>query len=218
MTEQQNQKPLLETRLVPMAERTSAQVERGQPKYHRDINPADSLVALSFLGDVLIIILGLCLGYWIKFRSGWITFGVEAPNIIFTDYVGLISLGTLFLLSTFGFLKLYDSRKLLRYRQQGVLILKGSTFWLFAYLGTSLALKFDPPISRIYVLSSWICVLVSLIIWRWLFHQLIKIETVSASLRQRILFIGWNQDALRFAEAVNKDRSRPYKVVGCGLY
>lgn len=177
---------------------------------------ADFLISVALVGDGLMILLGLLAGFWIRFKSGWITFGVEA-NYPFelADYFGLICVGLGFLLLAFGYLRLYDTRNLLRGRQVALIIFKASTFWLFAYAGVSLALKFQPPISRIYVLLSYFATVTILLAWRWCFHWLISRESIAAALRQRIIFVGWNQEAKRLAEMVEVDPSHPYHVVGC---
>jgi exopolysaccharide biosynthesis polyprenyl glycosylphosphotransferase len=176
---------------------------------------ADFLISLSILGDSAMILLGLVLGFWIRFESGWIWFGVEAKGRVLGDYVGLITIGACFLLITFAFLRLYDTRTLLRFRHVAMIIFKGTTFWLFAYLGISLALKFEPPISRIYVLSSFLSALIMLLGWRWIFHKCLSIEAVASRLRQNILFVGWNEEAHRLSAAVATDCSHPYEIIGC---
>src|SRR5687767_4350997 len=79
-----------------------------------DLFTADVLIALSFLGDLIMILVALSMGFWIRFRSGWITFGTETPNLSYLDYAGLFGVGTIFLLMAFGFLGVYDPRKFLR--------------------------------------------------------------------------------------------------------
>src|SRR5687768_4664109 len=103
-----------EQRIKPA--RTSGSFE-GKSALPVQTYTADFLITLSFLGDIVMIVLGLSLGFWIRFRSGWITFGVETPNLTYYDYAGLFAVGTSFLLAAFGFLGVYDSRKLLRPRQ-----------------------------------------------------------------------------------------------------
>lgn len=175
----------------------------------------DFFVACAFLGDTIMIILGLWLGYWLKFSSGWITLGIVDSAIRFSDYVGLIAIGASFLLGMFSFMRLYDPRNLLRFRRNATIIFKATIFWLCVYLGVSLVLKFSPPISRIYAFCSFFCALTAVLTWRWLFHYVLRLERFAKLLRQRVLFVGWNQDAHRFTEAVQNDIGRPFEVMGC---
>jgi exopolysaccharide biosynthesis polyprenyl glycosylphosphotransferase len=174
----------------------------------------DFLLWVAILGDLVAIVAGLCLGYWIRFTSGWITFGVEAPDIVFENYFGLIVIGTAFLLGAFGYLQLYDVRHLLRFRRVVTILARGATFWLFAYLGMSLALKFEPPISRIYVVCSYLSALTVLLVWRWAFHACLRTESLARRLRQRVVFVGWSEEGERMARAIANDKFHPYDVLG----
>jgi len=172
------------------------------------------LIAAAFLGDVLVIIGGLALGFWIRFRSGWINWGNESAGLTFRDYSGLIGLGALFLVLTFGYLQLYQLRTLVRFRDSAVIILKGMVFWLCAFVSFNLVLKFQPTISRIYMISSYLNCLAAILLWRWLFHRLMSSKAISRALRQRILFVGWTEEAKRLNTLVAKDSGQPYEVVG----
>ena len=182
---------------------------------HRDLKAVDFWISIVLLGDTLVILFSQMLGFWIKFRSSWLPVGIDTPDMPFHHYVRLIAIGTMFLLSTFGFLRLYSSRNLLRYRDVAMVILKGTTFWLFAYLGLSLELKFNPPISRLYVVSSYVVCIGFLLVWRAIYYRMLRIESIARNFRQRILFVGWNQDAGQLGTAVETDRRHPYDIVGC---
>ena len=160
------------------------------------------------------ILAGLVAGYWIKFETNWIPFGIQSAGQTLSNYLGLIGLGTSFLLGTFFVWGVYDRRKLLRFRQVGLAMMKGMAFWFFAYLGVSLVLKFEPPISRIYVACSCVTVMSALLGWRWAFHKLLGREAIARKLRQRIVFIGWSREAGRMVQAVKSDRSQPYHIAG----
>jgi exopolysaccharide biosynthesis polyprenyl glycosylphosphotransferase len=183
--------------------------------------PFDLVTAVAMGGDILMVTLGLLFGYWIRFESGWIPlhqtwWTSEADrNITVRQYAGLIAVGALFLLGSFLYNRLYDRRNLLRYRRVVLLVTRSATFWLFAYLSVSLVLRFQPPISRIYVVCSFLSVLAFVLGWRWLLHRVLEAEPVAAGLRQRVLFIGWSDEANRFHEAIEQDLNQPYQVIGC---
>ncbi len=182
---------------------------------HRDLKAVDFWISIALLGDTLVILSSQMLGFWIKFRSSWLPVGIDTPDMPFHHYVRLIAIGTMFLLSTFAFLRLYSSRNLLRYRDVAMVILKGTTFWLFAYLGLSLELKFNPPISRLYVVSSYVVCIGFLLVWRAIYYRLLRVECIARNFRQRILFVGWNADAGQLSTAVETDSRHPYDIVGC---
>lgn len=174
----------------------------------------DFLITLGLLGDLSVILAGLALGYWIRFESGWIWMGKIVKGVSLADYFGLISLGAVFLLLTFGYLQLYQPRRILSYRDTAQIVFKGLAFWACAFLSISLVLKFQPDISRIYVVISCLACLVLLLAWRWAFHRLVKSRSLARSLRQRVLVVGWTPEAERMCEAIAQDPSQPYEVVG----
>src|SRR5207248_3690101 len=59
-----------------------------------------------------------------------------------------------------------------------------------------------------------ICCLSAILLWRWLFHQLLSNESINRALRQRVLFVGWTEEANRLNSLVCKDPSHLYEVIG----
>ena len=167
------------------------------------------------------ILAGLLLGFWLRFKSGlipdkesWWTTGGSFQSRLLTDYLGLIVVGAVLLILTFGQLGLYLAPNLLRFRRVAVKVVRGVFFWLLAYMSLSLVLKFNPPISRIYVLSSAVGAVVAVLAWRWLYHQLLQSDWLASNLRQRVLFVGWNDESARVAAAIRTDTSHLYDIVG----
>ncbi len=182
---------------------------------------ADGATMLAMAGDFTMIALGLVLGFWLRFKSGmfphqntWWSRGDTNPPS-FREYAGIILVGALFLFATFLYLNLYQHQTLLRFRRVALKIVQGTVFWLFAYLSMSLVLNFTPPISRIYVLVSFVMVMSTLLLWRGLFHRLLRTSSIAQALRQNVLFVGWNKDATRIAEGIFSDPYQPYRLVGC---
>jgi len=181
----------------------------------------DAAVALSLAGDTIAILLGLLLGYWLRFRSGLVPLHIPGLTEVFdpsainlVTYSRLIALGALFLIGTFMYMGLYSVKNLMRLRRVGVLIGRGSAFWFVAYLSFSLVVKFQPAISRLYVVTSLIATLTTLFFWRTAFHRILRVEVFAQVLRQNIIFVGWNNDVSNLADAVESDRSHPYRISG----
>jgi exopolysaccharide biosynthesis polyprenyl glycosylphosphotransferase len=175
---------------------------------------ADFLVTISILGDVAATLAGLAFSFWVRFNSHLINVGNEPASLVFSDYAGLMGLGALFLLLTFGYLQLYNPRKIPGLRDAVMIVLKGTTFWLFAFVSFSLVLKFQPTISRVYVFTAYVCCLAAVLLWRWLYSRLLRTNAVASSLRKRILFIGWTSEAARMSEVIGKDADQPHEVAG----
>jgi exopolysaccharide biosynthesis polyprenyl glycosylphosphotransferase len=170
-------------------------------------------VGVSVLGDVALIVGALFLSFWVRFRSGWVPFATE--RVWLYQYAGLFTIGTILLILSFNARGLYSGRNLLRYRNVAAIILKGCTSGFIIYLGLALTLDIRPPISRVYAASAYVTCVGVLLSWRWLFHQFLQRESVAQNLRQRVLMAGWCTDAGRLSEAIAKDPSGPYEVVGC---
>ena len=105
------------------------------------------LPALLVAGDTLVAFGALSLGYWLRYETPIGSVGLEVPNATYVQYLPLLLLGTAFLIAAYAQLGLYEERLLLRKFQSLNLVIRGTTFWLIAYLSLSLVLKFYPPIS-----------------------------------------------------------------------
>ncbi|MBN9694096.1 MAG: exopolysaccharide biosynthesis polyprenyl glycosylphosphotransferase [Verrucomicrobia bacterium] len=182
---------------------------------------ADTANLIAMGGDLAMVIAGLMLGFWLRFESGliprtntWWTTG-DNSVITFRDYSGLMAIGAFILFASFLNQHLYRLQNLLRFRRVVRIVVQSSIVWLMAYLGLSLALKFSPPISRIYVILSFLCTLTTVLTWRYFFHRLLRFAPISAALRQRLIFVGWNPEAARLAEVIHADIAQPYEIVGC---
>jgi exopolysaccharide biosynthesis polyprenyl glycosylphosphotransferase len=172
-------------------------------------------VVLLLLGDVGFCFLGLCAGYWVRFVSPLrhIGLGAEAqPGL--REYSPLLFLGTLFLIGTYTNLNLYDSRLLLRPHRSVSVILRGTFLWFLIFLGTSLILKFQPSVSRIFVALSCITTLGVMACWRFAFYHLLSRSPWSRRIIQRVVIVGWSKDADQLAQAIHRDQNHAYEFCG----
>ena len=172
------------------------------------------LLSLQFGGDIIVSLLGLCAGYWMRFHSPLRRVGVEPANPDFGTYSPLLMLGAVLLLGSYAFLKLYDARLLLRPHRAANIILRGTFFWFLIFLGTSLILKFQPPISRLFVATSCLTTLACMIAWRFGFYWVLSRSSWRDRMTQRVAFVGWNSEAAKLADAIFQDRNHPYAVHG----
>jgi exopolysaccharide biosynthesis polyprenyl glycosylphosphotransferase len=175
----------------------------------------ETVVPLALLaGDTLVTFGGLTLGWWLRYASPLQKLGIEVPDATFGRYLPLMLVGVALLIGAFMQLGLYDSRMLLRRYQTLNAILKGSAFWFFAYLGLSLALKFEPPISRLFVLLAFACVVVLLASWRTFAFSMITRKPLLTRLRRRAVLLGWNDDARALVAEINRDPTHPLMLLG----
>lgn len=184
------------------------------PDRYRSGATRRSLLALLLVGDLAVCLAGLSLAYWIRYESPLKGFGVDVPNATYGTYLPLIWLGALFFVGSFAVLSVYDSRLLLRPQRSMTVIMRGVFFWVLAFLGVSLALKFEPSISRLFVLFASATTLLLLTLWRLGFYELLSRSRARDQLAQTVMIVGWSPDAAKLVEAIHTDHNHPYDTVG----
>lgn len=172
------------------------------------------LPAALVLGDTLVAFGALAVGYWLRYLSPLGRLGIDVPDATFTAYLPLLLVGVAFLIGVYAQLNLYTERLLLRKFQGISLIIKGTTLWFAAYLGLSLVLKFEPPISRLYVAIAYVCVIVAMFVWRTVFYSALTHPAWRDRLRQRVAVLGWNDEARALATELDQSPAHPYRFCG----
>jgi exopolysaccharide biosynthesis polyprenyl glycosylphosphotransferase len=175
----------------------------------------ETVVPLALLaGDTLVTLVGLALGWWLRYASPLSRLGIAVPDATFLRYLPLLLVGVALLVGAFAQFGLYDARLLLRRYQSLNAILKGAAFWLVAYLGISLVLKFDPPISRLFVVEAFVCVIALLSAWRHFAYAALTHSALLGRLRRRAVLLGWNDEARALAVEVARDPAHPFVLAG----
>jgi exopolysaccharide biosynthesis polyprenyl glycosylphosphotransferase len=172
------------------------------------------LLLCLITGDTVFAFAGLALGYYLRFNTPLRRVGVEGPDITFDTYDSLLALGTMFLVGTYAYLNVYDGRLLLRPHRSAITIVKATMFWFAAFLGTSLALKFEPAVSRLFVAISCLTTITTVTLWRALFHAILQRSNLRGRIVQRVALIGWSREAEQVVQAIRTDPNNPYDVVG----
>ena len=173
-----------------------------------------TLPLLLLAGDTVCVFAGLLIGYFLRYHTPLGSVFIEVAGAHLRDYLPLLLLGTAFLLGAFAHLNLYDERLLLRRYHALNIILKGTAFWLFAYLGVSLVLKFNPPISRLFVVFACAAVLILLYAWRSLFYALIASSKFRNRIQQRVALLGWTPEAQALVADIRQAEAHPFRLVG----
>lgn len=172
------------------------------------------LPALLVVGDTLVAFVALCLGYWLRYQTPVGSIGLDVPDATFPLYLPLLLLGTAFLIAAYTQLGLYEERLLLRKFQALNLVIKGTTFWLLAYLSLSLVLQFRPPISRWFVVLAYVLVLGLMFAWRSAAYALFTRPGIVQRLRQRVAILGWNDEARSLAADLGASPAHPLAFAG----
>ena len=172
------------------------------------------LPAILLFGDLICAGAGLVSGYLMRFHTPIADLGIDVPDATLPRYLPLLLLGVLLLMVTFAYLGLYDPRLLLRRVHSLTLMLKGLTFWLAAYLGLSLAIRFDPPISRLLALVAFGTTLLVLYVWRSVFFLVVTRPSLLRHVKRRVLVLGCEARALEFAIEVADSPAHPFQIAG----
>ena len=186
-----------------------------QPVSRTSNSLRDTILPLALLaGDTTVTFGGLALGWWLRYESPLARLGVDVPDATFERYLPLLLVGVGLLTAAFAQFGLYDARLLLRRYQSLNAIIKGTVFWLMAYLGLSLVLKFDPPISRLFAIVAFGCVIALLHLWRSFAYAVITRTPLLKRLRRRTVLLGWNDDARSLSDEITKDAVHPLTLAG----
>jgi exopolysaccharide biosynthesis polyprenyl glycosylphosphotransferase len=174
-----------------------------------------TLPALLLGGDLVVAFAGLSLGWWLRYHSVLGLLGLEVPDARFAAYLPLVIMGVIFLVAAFAQQGLYDGRMLLRKQQSLNLLARGTVFWVVVYLAFSLVIKFDPPISRLFVIIAALVTLLLLGLWREIFYRVLTRPTLLPRIQRRVALLGWNPAAYGLVQEMQKGAAHPYAVVGC---
>jgi len=169
-------------------------------------------VLVAILGDLIMAVLAGHCAYWLRFHS-MRDFG-NWDDMELRQYTGHMALGSLTLLLAIGWQGIYHRSVLLRNRWIASKLARAVLIWTLAFLAITLALKMQPPISRVYVALDGACSLLLLLGWRMAFNAYLHSPARITSLQQRTLFVGWNEDAQRLWRTLSEDRAHAFDLIG----
>jgi len=168
----------------------------------------------ALLGDAAVTFLSLSFAYWLRFNTEIKYFGLSSNTATYETYLPLLLLGTGFLILTFSYLGLYTSNLALHRHRTYSTIVRGTFFWIVAFISISLVLKFEPQISRVFVSLSLIVTMISLFLWRSLLLKIIVASPISTKLQKRVVIYGLNEETVKLYETMAGDTNHPYDPIG----
>jgi exopolysaccharide biosynthesis polyprenyl glycosylphosphotransferase len=181
---------------------------------HRPWVAHQKLVAVSFLGDSAVVLLSLMLAYVIRFETGLRGMGIEDSVINIRSYCGHVLVGSAMLVFLLANFRLHDPRNYLAIRRTFGIIVKTCIIWAVAFLALALVFKIDPPISRMFCAIGCFVTMGGLITWRWILYCVLRRESFANALRQKALFVGWNDECDRAVKRFNDGRAHQISVCG----
>ncbi len=175
------------------------------------------LFITAFIGDAIVVFCCLALGSWVRFETALGTYGFARAGAVenWTEYGRHVVFGTLLFAILLAHFRMYAVPSMLRLRHVMIILMKTVVAWALAYVALVALLRMDPYVSRLYVLLAAGLTFVGLTAWRLVFHRYTSRAVAHGKLHQKILFVGWSEQAAAFINAVTSDREHLYDIVGC---
>jgi hypothetical protein len=174
-----------------------------------------SWVLISCLGDLAMALLAAVAAYLLRFHS--VIKDIGNFNVMaFHQYVSHMALGSLLLVLALGWHGHLPPER----------AAAPAAGWLLqasprpcccgrrASWPSRWRLKLQPPISRVYVMLNGATALLLLLGWRMLFLHFLRTPGRVEALRQRALFVGWNEEALSLWKTLKRDHACAYEILG----
>ncbi len=181
---------------------------------HRPWVAHQKLVAVSFLGDAAVVFIAMIAAYLLRFESHLQHLGVDDPAIDLRAYLGHVILGGVLMLALLANFRVHDPRNYLAVRRTFAVIVKTCAIWLVGFLGVTLILKLDPAISRVYCVLGAAIAATLLCGWRWFLYCVLRRESFAGALRQKAVFVGWNEECSRAIGRFGEGRAHQINVHG----
>jgi exopolysaccharide biosynthesis polyprenyl glycosylphosphotransferase len=169
------------------------------------------LVLFTIFIDTIVIVAAFFLAMW---NHGEINFISAVYEILAGQYSAYILVGTLLYLVILGFIGGYTQHSFL---SPNLLyqVFKTSSMWLVIFLALALALKLQPPISRYFFVWAFLNSWVLLSAWRLALRQLLLEGNWLATLRERVLVVGWSKESDLLSHKIMQDSGHRYEIIGC---
>jgi len=181
---------------------------------HRPWVAHQKLIAVSFLGDAAVVFIAMLLAYLLRFESKFQYIGIDDPEIDFRAYLGHVVFGGTLMLVLLANFRVHDPRNYLAIRRTFTVVVKTCALWLVAFLGLALILKLTPSISRAYCVIGGVIAMSLLCGWRWFLYCVLRRDTFAKALRQKAIFVGWNEECGRAIERFSQGRAQQISVHG----
>jgi exopolysaccharide biosynthesis polyprenyl glycosylphosphotransferase len=167
----------------------------------------------AIFGDWLVVVLASAVAFWLRFHTSLRDVGVFDTRTV-EQYLKYFAFGSVTLIIMLGWLGLYQRSALLRRRWNAGRIAQGVVIWTLGFLAVTVVFKMQPPISRLFMALNGACAFVMLLVWRRGYDAFLRSPRRLAGLKQRTVFVGWNDDASQMLKTLRKDADTGFDVIG----
>ena len=187
----------------------------ASPRRSNDKAFGEMAVFLGLVGDAIVLMTALSLGFWLQSRGGVSSGGSTLHHTKqWLANAGYVACGMITLLGCFEYHGVYRRDVLLDTRQVAARVVRAAATWLLLCAGLVLIFRLETVVSREFFVATGVSGIASLLAWRWGFHRFLKTGAVACHLRQRVVLLGWTPEAGRLASQVWKYETDPYEIVG----
>ena len=198
------------TAAAPVFTSPSSLASAPAEKRHSEI-----AVGLGLLGDAAVAFAVLLAGFWLQ-SSGWLAGHADAlgsGGTWWNDVVYAI-LAVVALLACCEYHGAYRRELLLNTDAVIKQVAAATTAWLFVCAGLTWVFGLEPVVSRTLLAFVGVAGAAGLCAWRRGFHLLLRSGAVAGDLRQRVVLLGWSEEASRLVSRVWKYETDPYTIIG----
>ena len=169
------------------------------------------LIGGLLLGDSLIVWISMSIGFWLKFEGVLRSVGLPVSgSVSYLSYMPQFILANALLLGMQFYTHRYSKAGLVA---SPFIAVKSSFLWGILLSFTSLLLKVDPAISRIFIFCSTIFLMLLLPLWRQSYKRLIQHHYTHIVQRSTVL-VGWSERAEELLRRSTQDRGFfPMRIV-----
>ncbi len=183
-------------------------------KTNRNEFARDAYLGIVVLADALVFFASLMVAFWCRFRLPLDTILYTAP-LTLREFSGHFIFGTLVFHGIAVWLGIYKKPNLLRFQRPFLHYLQICALWAGLYLLLTLLIRFEPEVSRLYVIFAFLISFPALCVERRLLETLFGREFIARKLRQRIIIVGWTEESGKLAESISGSANHPYEIMGC---
>lgn len=168
--------------------------------------------SVLFLGDCFVVAVCMSIAFYLRYvlNIGMVE-GGNRPELMAYLLHYSAGFGLFFLLAQDQ--ALYHSEITASAELAVTRLVKIALFWAVMFLGASLILKMNPPISRLFVGYSCALMCFLLPLWRVGYLKIARRLGFDRHLARRVLIVGYTPEQ-SFAEKLTANRDDPYEIVG----
>lgn len=172
-------------------------------------------MVLDYVMAVVLLLFASYVRYHTPLRFYGLSADMALPPYIFFYPFSYFCWAGLLVVASFWYNGLYQTHNCLRFRSCVPPVLRGILYWSMGMVVLVYFSKMGEGISRMYMILAPVIVGVGILCWRFWLMRFLSQRSLAQHISQRILFVGWTEEAEKLYESICEDSAHPYEAVGC---